>query len=71
MLNTFFHQPGLYFCLAIAVFGFAICISSEDSFIKKQLRLAFNQTGNAKILIPLFSSLGVSFVLTILLKFVS
>jgi hypothetical protein len=69
MLISFINEPLFYFCLASAVFGIAICISSEDSLIKRQLRLALNQTGKVKMFVPLLTSLGVSFGLTLILRF--
>lgn len=71
MLQTIFSNPLFYFCVATAVFGFALVISSEESFLKKNIRLALNQTGKAKMFVPLFTSIGVSFILTIILKFIS
>jgi hypothetical protein len=71
MLTSFINQPLFYFCLASAIFGLAVCLASEESYLKKQLRLALNQTGKVKIVLPLIVSVSTSFILTIVLKLVS
>jgi hypothetical protein len=71
MLNQISTNPLAYFCLASGVFALALLLAPADSVLKKRLRLALNQTGKAKMFVPLFTSLGISFALTVILKLIN
>lgn len=62
-------NPVIYFSFAVVLIGIAFAIAPKKSFIGRVHAVLISKKGAVAVYYPLLSSLLISFVLTVLLKF--